>query len=445
MILLAGVLIHFHATGSIGFDQIAQISVAAPGDAALGAWLIFLAFGIKAAFPLLHNWLHDAYPEATPEGAVWLSAFTTKLAIYALARGFAGSDIMIPIGMVMIVFTLFYALAANDMRRVLTYAINNQLGFMVVAIGIGSALAINGAVAQAFVHVLYKGLLFMVMGAVLVQTGTARATDLGGLARAMPWTAAFCVAGALAVSFPLFGGYVAKSLITSAASDAGASVAWVVLSVGSAGIFLVCSIKVPYAVFFAPAGPVARGEAIAPLPGAALSHSTSAATTAASLQDPPVNMRVAMGLAAALCLVIGLLPSQLYAILPNAIEYSPYKVSKIIAQLQLLAFAALAFVLALRWQLYPIEGRVILLDTDWLYRRFGYHFASTLMMLGRDMWKAIAGAAAAAVEQAERSIGRTHNPDGILGRPWSTGLMAFWTTALLAGYLLLFYLRELPG
>ena len=103
-----------------------------------GATLIFLAFGIKCAFPLLHNWLQDAYPEATVTGTVLLSAFTTKVAVYALARGFAGTEILVPIGAAMTAFPIFYAVIENDLRRVLAYSLNNQLGFMVVGIGIGT-------------------------------------------------------------------------------------------------------------------------------------------------------------------------------------------------------------------------------------------------------------------------------------------------------------------
>ena len=212
VILLAGVIIHFNATGSIQFDFI--------GLEAAGGWLIFLAFGIKCAFPLLHNWLQDAYAEATITGTVILSAFTTKLAVYALARGFPGTEMLIWIGATMTMFPIFYAVIENDLRRVLAYSLNNQLGFMVVGIGIGTELALNGTAAHAFCHILYKALLFMSMGAVLLRAGTVNGSELGGLYKSMPWTASFCIVGAASISaFPLFSGFVSKSLILTAVAE----------------------------------------------------------------------------------------------------------------------------------------------------------------------------------------------------------------------------------
>ncbi len=156
MFLLSGAALLLQEYGSLVFERMSLESV--------GAWLVFIAFGIKAAFPLLNGWLQDSYPESTVIGTVVLSAFTTKLAIYALARGFPGTDILIAIGCIMTLFPVFFAVIENDMRRVLSFSLNNQLGFMVVAIGVGTELAINGAVAHAFAHIIYKGLLFYEYG-----------------------------------------------------------------------------------------------------------------------------------------------------------------------------------------------------------------------------------------------------------------------------------------
>ncbi|HEY0887285.1 MAG TPA: proton-conducting transporter membrane subunit, partial [Ramlibacter sp.] len=173
MLLLFGALQQLNATGTLRFEHI--------GLDGPGGLLIFLGFGIKCAFPLLHNWLQDAYPEATESGTVMLSAFTTKLAVYALARGFAGQPELVWIGAIMAAFPIFYAVIENDLRRVLSYSLNNQLGFMVVGVGVGTELALNGTAAHAFSHIIYKGLLFMSMGAVLLRTGTVKASELGGL------------------------------------------------------------------------------------------------------------------------------------------------------------------------------------------------------------------------------------------------------------------------
>src|SRR5690606_7515118 len=203
LLLLAGIILHFHATGSLAFGELSLDN--------LSGKLIFVAFGVKCAFPLLHNWLPDAYPEATPSGTVLLSAFTTKMAVYALARSFAGTEILIPIGVMMTAFPIFYAVLENDLRRVLSYSMINQIGFMVVGIGVGTELALNGAVAHAFADIIFKGLLFMSVGAVFYRTGTAKCTELGGMYKSMPWTTGFCIVGAASISaFPLFSAFVTK-------------------------------------------------------------------------------------------------------------------------------------------------------------------------------------------------------------------------------------------
>ena len=192
VLLLSGILMHYRDTGSLEFlnafrELLPETSSQLLGLNSPGTALIFLAFGIKAAFPLLHAWLKDAYPQGTPTGTVFLSAFTTKLAIYALARGFPGTGILIWIGAAMTVIPSFYAVIENDLRRVLSYSLNNQLGYMVVGVGLADFVAhpdlahfaINGTASHAFAHILYKSLLFMSMGAVLMRTGTAKASELG--------------------------------------------------------------------------------------------------------------------------------------------------------------------------------------------------------------------------------------------------------------------------
>ena len=221
------------------------------GVDSLGGVLILIAFGIKCAFPLLHNWLQDAYPEATATGTVFLSAFTTKLAVYALARGFAGTELLIPIGVTMTAFPIFYAVIENDLRKVLAYSLNNQLGFMVVGIGIGSEMALNGTASHAFAHIIYKALLLMSAGSVLHMTGKRKCSDLGGLFQSMPITTLCGIIGALSISsFPLTSGFVSKSMISQAAADENLMIVWFLLTAASAGVFLHAGIKFPYFVFF---------------------------------------------------------------------------------------------------------------------------------------------------------------------------------------------------
>ena len=306
---------------------------------------IFLAFGIKAAFPLLNGWLQDSYPESSPTGTVALSAFTTKLAIYALARTFPGVDTLIWIGAIMTVFPVFFAVIENDLRRVLSFSLNNQLGFMVVGIGIGTELSLNGTVAHAFVHIIYKALLFMSMGAVLHRVGTTKASELGGLYKYMPFTTIFCIIGAMSISaFPLFSGFVAKSLIMSALGGQGLILIYFVLFFASAGVLEHSGIKIPYFAFFA--------------------HERKM-----KVQEAPFNMLLAMGIAAFLCIGIGIFPKFLYSILPYSIEYQPYTLDHIISQLQLLVFAILAFLFLVKFKLYPAEIKSTVLNTDWFYRR----------------------------------------------------------------------------
>lgn len=407
LFLLAGGLMHWRATGSLEFGQIGLTGTA-------GA-LILIAFGIKSAFPFLHNWLMDAYPEATPTGTVFLSAFTTKLGIYALARGFPGTEELIWIGTLMAAFPIFYAVIENDLRRVLAYSMNNQLGFMVVGIGIGSELAINGAVAHAFADILFKGLLFMSMGAVLLRTGTIKGSELGGLYKSMPWTTGFCVVGAASISaFPLFSGFVTKSMIMSAAAGEGLLLTWLVLLFASAGVFHHAGIKIPYFAFFSHDSGIRCAEA-------------------------PRNMLVAMAISAALCIGIGVFPRGLYSLLPFVVDYEPYTASHIVSQLQLLFFSALAFAVLMRTGIYPPELRSVNLDSDWLYRRAAHGFATTFH---DTLTKTRAGLAAGIFAHAEAVIGlidRQRRPGGLLMRSWPTGNMALWVMVMLLAYLLFYY------
>jgi multicomponent Na+:H+ antiporter subunit D len=408
VLLLAGVVMHYQATGSIAFNQ-----VVLDGP---GGWLIFLAFGVKCAFPLLHNWLQDSYPEATVSGTVILSAFTTKLAVYALARGFVGTEILVPIGAAMTAFPIFYAVIENDLRRVLSYSLNNQLGFMVVGVGIGTEMAVNGAVAHAFCHIIYKALLFMSMGAVLFRVGTIKGSELGGLYKSMPWTAGFCIVGAASISaFPLFSGFISKSLIIAAAMDKGYFWTWLVLLFASAGVFHHSGIKIPYFAFFA--------------------HDSGKRCA-----EAPANMLLAMGLSAALCILIGLFPQPLYDLLPFKVDFAPYTVEHVVTQLQLLFLSALAFTALMRTGLYPPELRSINLDFDWVYRRVGYDVAVDVGRALQNVWDGFVHTAGHAARGVARGVYRHHRPGGALARTWPTGNMAFWTTVLLAAYLVLSYL-----
>lgn len=405
VLLMAGALLHYADTGSLTFDEL--------GLNSLGTSLIFLAFGIKCAFPLLHNWLEDAYPEATVGGTVMLSAFTTKLAVYSLARGYPGTEILVYIGVVMTAFPIFYAVIENDLRRVLTYSLNNQLGFMVTGIGIGTPLALNGTAAHAFCHIIYKALLFMSMGAVLHRTGTIKGSELGGLYKSMPWTTGFCIVGAASISaFPLFSGFVSKSMILTAVAEEGYFVPWLFLLFASAGVFHHSGIKIPFFAFFA--------------------HDSGH-----RVQEAPRNMLIAMGIASFLCIGIGVFPQPLYALLPHPVDYHPYTAYHVINQLQLLLFSALAFTWLMRTGVYPPELRSTNLDFDVVYRRGLPALTTWLIRVFQPVDKAIRDGFIGAFQAVVAAIYRSSGPGGSLARTLGPGSMVFWVLTMLVGYLLI--------
>ncbi len=337
LFLLAGIVLYVYKNGTTEFGFI--------GLQGLESYLIFFGIAVNAAIPPLHPWLQDAYPEATVTGAVFLSAFTTKSAVYVMARTFPGTELLIWLGALMTAIPIFYAVLENDIRRVLAYSLINQVGFMMCGIGIGTQLAINGTVSHAFSHILYKALLFMSVGSVLHVTGKIRCTDLGGLYKTMPLTCLFCMIGAASISaFPLFSGFISKSMIVSAAGYNNLPIIWLILQFASAGVFHHAGIKVPYFTFFG--------------------HDSGLRA-----KEPPLNMLIAMGIAAFLCVFIGIFPQPLYSILPYPVDYVPYTAAHVVGQLQLLMFGALAFTLLILSGYYPSELRAINLDTDWFYRK----------------------------------------------------------------------------
>ena len=336
LLLLAGILIHWSQTGSLAFGDMSAYS----GGLAFG--LILAAFLLNAAVPPLGAWLPDAYPEATVTGAVFMTAFTTKSAVYVLIRGFAGTELLVWLGAAMAIYGVVYAVLENDARRLLAYHIISQVGYMVCGVGIGTALATNGATAHAFAHILYKGLLFMGAGAVLQTTGLRKLTEMGGLYKTMPVTLGLYMIGGFAISaVPLFSGFVSKSMVVTAAGEDHRAAIFLMLTLASAGTFLHTGLKLPYYMFFGKDSGRRGGE-------------------------PPRNMLVAMGLAATACILIGVFPGLLYAYLPNPVEFVPYTLQHVTSTLGMLGFTALGFFLLLS-HLDPVP--TVSLDTDWFYRK----------------------------------------------------------------------------
>ncbi len=241
LLLLAGIVLHWAQTGSIAFGDMGAFS----GSLSWG--LILAAFLLNAAVPPLGAWLPDAYPEATVTGAIFMTAFTTTSAVYVLIRGFSGTELLVWLGAAMAVYGVVYAVLENDARRLLAYHIISQVGYMVCGVGIGTALAVNGAAAHAFAHILYKALLFMGAGAVLQMTGMRKLSDMGGLYKTMPVTLGLYMIGGFAISaVPLFSGFVSKSMVISAAGEGHLTVIFLMLTLASAGTFLHTGLKLPY-------------------------------------------------------------------------------------------------------------------------------------------------------------------------------------------------------
>jgi len=399
--LLGGIILKIGIEGLIVHTGSPEIRALALNN--FDTWMIFIGVLINAAAPPISAWLADAYPESSPMGGVFLSAFTTKTAILSLILLFPGQPLLIWIGLWMIFYGIIFALLENDMRRILSYSIVNQVGFMVVAIGIGTELALNGAAAHAFTHIIYKALLFMSAGAVLYQTGIRKCSELGGLFRTMPLTTICGIIGALSISaFPLTSGFISKSMISSAAGGEQLMLVWYLLVAASAGVFLHAGIKFPWFVFFQ------KDSGLRP-------------------PEAPWNMRAAMVLFAVGCIALGVFPGLLYGLLPFAVEYVPYTADHVVTQLQLLLFAGLAFFVLL-----PLMKRTdtVSLDFDWIYR-VGLpgvlRAIEKLLVRGR---RALIAAAVPAGKQLKTWF--TETPYMLFSSRSPMGQTAIWMAVLLA-------------
>jgi multicomponent Na+:H+ antiporter subunit D len=403
-LLMAGIVAHILDFGTTTFAAMAPDT--------LGTGLMLAGVLVNAAAPPLSAWLSDAYPEASYSGTVFLSAFTTKAAVYVLLRGFPGSEILIFIGLFMIFYGIIYALLENDMRRILAYSIVNQVGFMVVGVGIGTEMAINGTAAHAFTHIIYKALLLMSAGAVLYMTGKHKCTDLGGLFRSMPLTTVCAIVGALSISsFPLTSGFISKSMIGQAAADEQLIFTWFMLIAASAGVFLHAGIKFPWFVFFQ------KDSGLRPA-------------------DPPWNMRLAMVFFAGLCIGLGVWPEPLYALLPYPVAYAPYTVTHVANSVQLLLFSGFAFFLML-----PLMKRTltITLDFDWIYRKFASRCVCLVVALGRPLDAALRTSFVGVLEWISGRVERQYGPVGPAVRTWTTGRAVGLATAMLGVLLIVFF------
>ena len=342
LILLAGIMLQYSVSGDLSVKYLPFHGWWPTDLQSLASFLIVIGFIVNAAVPPFGAWLPDSYPAATVTGAVFMSAFTTKTAVYALIRVCAGSEMLIVLGVVMAIYGVVYAVLENDARRLLAYHIISQVGYMVAGVGLGTPMAINGVVAHAFCHILYKSLLFMGTGSVLYVTGTAKLTELGGLYKTMPRTMIYTVIGGLSISaFPLFSGFVSKSMTVTAFGEAHLTWAFMALMLASAGTFLHTGLKIPYFIWFG------KDQGL-------------------KAKEPPWNMELAMGIGALFCIGLGIFYKPLYALLPHAVHFEPYTAYHTWETLQVLLFTQLGFFLLLK-KLWCED--TISLDTDWFPRK----------------------------------------------------------------------------
>lgn len=397
--LMIGLAGEVHATGTTVFTTMALDSPA--------RWMILIGFLINAGAPPLSAWLPDAYPRASYSGMVTLSAFTTKVAVFALLRAFPGADVLIWVGLFMVFYGIIQALLANDIRRILAFSIINQVGVMLAGIGIGTALSLDGAASHAFASILYTALMLMAAGWVLKATGRSRLTELGGLFRSMPITAACGVIGAMSISgLPLTVGFVTKAMIGTAAAREHLALVWYLMIAAAAGVVLYAGLRFSWFVFFQ------RDSGLRP-------------------PDPPWHIRLAMVLLAALCLVLGMVPDLLYAFLPYGSTYTPYDGAHIVSQMQIVLFAALAFVLLIR-TLRPTATTT--LDTDWLYRRVGLMAWRWTSQAVWTVWYLTSLAAWTLLVQVLTEIRRVVR-QGFLSERQASSTMAIFAVGMLAFYL----------
>ncbi len=333
--LLAGIIIYAVNTGSIAVTHLGT----GPADI-----FILIGFGLNTAFIPIHTWLPDAYPEGTVTGSVFMSVYTTKTGVYVLARCFAGMPLVAYMGGIMTVYGVLFALLQNDTRRLLSYHIVSQVGYMVAGVGIGTEMGVNGGIAHVFNHILYKALLFMCMGSVMYMTGKRKLTEMGGLVKYMPVTCLACVVASLSIAgAPGFNGYVSKGMVITSAAEKHMPILELMLMLAAVGTFL-SFVKLCYFTFFAPNQEIRA-------------------------KDPPVNMQLAMLLTAFLCVLIGVYPEVLFRVLPfHAVLYHPYTPSHVVGTIQLFMLSGLAFMVA-KDMVAP--HRATILDFDYFYRMGG--------------------------------------------------------------------------
>jgi len=302
-ILLGAVVVHFANAGTFLFAE--------TGIHASAAVLAAVGIGINCGFVFFHTWIPDTYPRPHIAASVFLSVFTTKTAVYVMYRAFPeGGWWLAYLGGFMAVYGVFFALLQYDPRRLLSYHIQAQVGYMLAGIGLATLggewgqFAVAGGFAHLFNNVLYKSLLFMVCGVVIYRTGSNYIKEMGGLWKVMPVAFLIYLVGAASITaVPGFNGYVSKGLVLDATEQIsgnypllfGYDLLWWLLMIGAVGTFM-SFIKLGYYIFF-------HGEA---KPG----HR--------GLADAKPLQTVGMSMAAVACVVLGVVYTAQLDLLPFA-------------------------------------------------------------------------------------------------------------------------------
>jgi multicomponent Na+:H+ antiporter subunit D len=411
--ILGGILLHVHNTGSIAFVHMPW----GWGGEHLGYNLMLLGFIVNAATVPFHSWLADTYSEASPSGSVYMTAYTTKTAVFCLITAFSGVPLLMWMGAISALLGVLMAVLENDGRRLLSYHIISQVGYMVAGAGIGTAMALNGATAHAFCHIIYKALLYMGVGCPLAVVGTAKFARLGGLYRYMSVSFWLTMIGGFSISgFPLFSGFVSKTMTIEATELIHQPMVYLMLEGASIGTFLSTSLKLPWNVWLQ--------EKNEPAPELQAKLKDSPANS-------PANMLIGMGILAFLCVLLGVFPKPLYTMLPYPVEFVPYTITKVFSLTQMFVFTFLGF-----WLLRKLEvgHPTYTLDTDWLVRMPGSLLVQCckgpLMMLGDLIDRKI-------TKLTHTFVRTVRNPSiEVMLTPMAAGVVILITIALFSLFLL---------
>ena len=308
--ILAGTIMLYAQAHTLNFAQLSDIIAGNLNPSTIVAFaLLYIGFSTKAFIVPFHPLAADAHGAAPASISVLISGVLTKSGVYAILRltyflfqtmGLPSIQFMLVfIGSISMFVCVTMALAQHDFKRLLAFHSISQIGYVLTAIGLGTGLGLSAGLYHAMNHTMFKGLLFLAAGAVHFRTGTTDLRKLGGLGKKMPWTCALFLVGAASISgIPPFNGFASKWMIYQATYQAaidykniGFLLATIVALITSV-LTLASFVKVTQSVFFGQLRP--EHEDVKEVPG---------------------GMIVGMSLFALICVVTGLFPEKVTALL----------------------------------------------------------------------------------------------------------------------------------